>query len=62
MNIRQSATVCGAVLVLLTSLAAAQDAQPTMAEVWEIVQRQQAEIEALRAVRESAANAVCRSR
>jgi len=49
MNIRQSATVCGAVLVLLTSLAAAQDAQPTMAEVWEIVQRQQAEIEALRA-------------
>ena len=49
MNIRQSATLCGAVFTLLTSLAAAQDGPPTMEEVWEIVQRQQAEIEALRA-------------
>ena len=49
MNIRQSATVCGMVILLLTSFAAAQEATPTMEEVWEIVQRQQAEIEALRA-------------
>jgi hypothetical protein len=49
MTIRLSATLCGTVLVLLTSFAAARQAPPTMEEVWEIVQRQQAEIEALRA-------------
>jgi hypothetical protein len=49
MNIRQFATLCGMALVLLTSLAAAQSAPPSMEEVWEIVQRQQAEIAALRA-------------
>ncbi|MDJ0710549.1 MAG: hypothetical protein QNJ14_09175 [Woeseiaceae bacterium] len=48
MNIRKAAPWLGA-LVLSSSLATAQDATPTLEEVWTIVQEQQAEIEALRA-------------
>jgi hypothetical protein len=49
MNIRQFAPIGSAILVLFTSLATAQEAPPTIEELWEIVQRQQTEIEALRA-------------
>ena len=48
MNIRTVAPLLGA-LLLTTSLAAAQESEPTLAEVWAIVQQQQAEIEALKA-------------
>ena len=48
MNIRQAGLLAGAIF-LSTSLALAQEAPPTSEEVWEIVQRQQAEIDALRA-------------
>jgi hypothetical protein len=34
MNIRQSATLCGAVLTLLPTLGVAPEAPPTMEEVW----------------------------
>ena len=48
MNIRQAGLFAGT-LMLSTSLALAQEAPTTIEEVWEIVQRQQAEIDALRA-------------
>ena len=48
MNILKSASIIGA-LVLATSLAMAQESSPTLEEMWEIVQQQQAEITALRA-------------
>ena len=48
MNIRQAGLLAGAIF-LSTSLALAQEAPTTIEEVWEIVQRQQAEIDALRA-------------
>lgn len=47
MNIRPAAMLLAAIF-LTSSLALAQDAPPTLEEVWEIVQRQQAEIDALR--------------
>lgn len=47
MNSRPAATLLAAIF-LTSSLAMAQDAPPTLEEVWEIVQRQQAEIDALR--------------
>ncbi len=47
MNIRPVATLLAAIC-LTSSLAMAQDTPPTLEEVWEIVQRQQAEIDALR--------------
>lgn len=49
MNIRHLAALCGVSLLLLSSLAAAQDTPPTLEDMWEIVQKQQAEIAALRA-------------
>jgi len=49
MNIRQIVPFCGALLVFLTSFAAAQQAPPNIEELWELVQQQQAEIDALRA-------------
>ena len=49
MNIRQIAPLSGALLLVLTSLAAASEAPPSIENLWQIVQRQQAEIEALRA-------------
>ena len=49
MNIRRFAPLCGAFLLFLTSFAAAQVAAPSIEDLWQIVQRQQAEIEALRA-------------
>ena len=48
MNTRKIAPWFGA-LILSTSLATAQDATPSLEEVWAIVQQQQAEIEALKA-------------
>jgi hypothetical protein len=48
MNIRTLVPLAGA-LLLSTSLASAQQTEPTLAEVWAIVQQQQAEIEALKA-------------
>ena len=48
MNIPKTTALCGA-LVLTASLALAQEAPTSIAEVWDIVQRQQAEIDALRA-------------
>ncbi|MBT8081107.1 MAG: OprO/OprP family phosphate-selective porin [Gammaproteobacteria bacterium] len=47
MEIRQAVTLGGA-LLLLASTAVAQEAPPTLEEIWDIVQRQQAEIEMLR--------------
>jgi hypothetical protein len=49
MNTRRLAPFCGAILILFASLTAAQETAPTLEELWEIVQRQQTEIEALRA-------------
>ena len=48
MNIRNTAPWFG-LLLLSASFASAQEAPTTIQEVWEIVQRQQAEIDALRA-------------
>ena len=48
MNIRTAAPLLGA-LLLSTSLATAQEPEPTLAELWAIVQQQQAQIEALEA-------------
>jgi hypothetical protein len=48
MNIRKIAPWFG-LLLLIASFASAQEAPTTIEEVWEIVQRQQAEIDALRA-------------
>jgi len=48
MNIRKIAPGLGA-LILSSSMAMAQDATPTLEDVWAIVQKQQAEIEVLRA-------------
>ena len=48
MNIRKFAPLAAA-LLLSTSLATAQETAPSLDEVWAIVQKQQAEIEALRA-------------
>lgn len=49
MKIRRFAPFCGALLILLSSLSAAQEAPPGIEDLWQIVQRQQAEIDALRA-------------
>jgi hypothetical protein len=46
MNIQKTAPWFG-LLLLITSFASAQEAPTTIQEVWEIVQRQQAEIDAL---------------
>ena len=48
MNIRTTAPLLGA-LLLSTSLATAQEPEPTLAELWAIVQQQQVQIEALEA-------------
>ena len=48
MNIRKLVPLAGAFL-LSTSLASAQQTEPSLAEVWAIVQQQQAEIDALKA-------------
>lgn len=49
MNIRRYAPLCSVFFGLLTSVTLASEAPPTIEDVWEIVQRQQAQIEALRA-------------
>ena len=46
MNIRRNAPVAGA-LLLLASVANGQEAQPTLEEMWAVIQQQQAQIEAL---------------
>jgi hypothetical protein len=48
MNIRRTAALATA-LFLTSSMALAQEAPPTLEEMWAVIQRQQAEIEALRA-------------
>ena len=48
MNIRRSAALATA-LFLTSSMVIAQDAPPTLEEMWAVIQRQQAEIEELRA-------------
>ncbi len=48
MNIRPAAPLCAALLVCLSPVVAASEAPPSIEALWEIVQRQQAEIEALR--------------
>ena len=48
MNIRRTAALATA-LFLTSSMALAQEAPPTLEEMWAVIQRQQAEIEELRA-------------
>jgi hypothetical protein len=48
MDIRRTAPMAGA-LLLLASLSNAQEAQPTLEEMWAVIQQQQAQIEALQA-------------
>ena len=48
MDIRRTAPVAGA-LLLLASLSNAQETQPTLEEMWAVIQQQQAQIEALQA-------------